>query len=205
MTAETTADGRRPLGVKGAATRGRILAAAERVFAEQGYHDASIVRITEEAGVAQGTFYIYFPGKKELFDELVDDLNHQVRRAMSEAAGKGEGHLDAELLGFAAYFAFVVEHRGLYRVMRQAEIVAPDRLRRHYDRILSGYITRLRAAMDAGELPRGEPEAMAWALMGLGEMTGMRWVLWNEGKPVPERVLDETATVVARILGVDER
>lgn len=203
MTSETTADGRRALGAKGAATRARILAAAERVFADQGYHDASIVRITEEAGVAQGTFYIYFPGKAELFDELVDDLNHQVRRTMSEAAGRGGSHLEAECLGFAAYFAFVVEHPGVYRIMRQAELVAPERLRAHYDRIVSGYVARLRAAMDAGRLPPGEPEAMAWALMGLGEMTGMRWVLWNEGGPVPDRVLAETATVIARILGVD--
>jgi hypothetical protein len=55
---DTTADRRRTLGAKGSRTRQRILDAAERVF---GYHDASIVRITEAAGVAQGTFY-YAPG-----------------------------------------------------------------------------------------------------------------------------------------------
>jgi AcrR family transcriptional regulator len=202
--ADTTADRSRRLGAKGSRTRQRILDAAERVFAELGFHEASVVRITESAGVAQGTFYIYFPGKKELFDELVDDLNRRVRRAMSEASERASTRLDAERLGFAAYFAFVAEHPALYRIMRQAEFVSPDKLRQHYDRIVSGYAERLEEAMVGGEIPAGEPELMAWALMGLGEMVGMRWVLWNGGRPVPDRVLAGTAAVVARILGVDE-
>ncbi|MGA8118141.1 MAG: TetR/AcrR family transcriptional regulator [Actinocatenispora sp.] len=198
----TTADRRRALGSKGNRTRQRLLDAAERVFAELGYHDASVVKITEAAGVAQGTFYIYFPGKREIFEHLVEDLNRRVRRAMSAAADAGESRLAAERLGFAAYFAFVAEHPGLYRIMRQAELVSPGTLRAHYDRIVSGYTERLRAAMDAGDIPAGEPEVMAWALMGLGEMVGMRWVLWSDGAPVPEPVQADTAAVVARILGV---
>ena len=74
---------------RGAATRTRLLEAAETVFAELGYHDASIVKITEAAGVAQGTFYLYFAGKQEIFEELVRDLNRRVRHAM---AGCGRRH-----------------------------------------------------------------------------------------------------------------
>jgi AcrR family transcriptional regulator len=54
------------------------------VFADLGYHDASIVKLAEAAGVAQGTFHIYFGGKPAIFDELVEDLNRRVRHAMSE-------------------------------------------------------------------------------------------------------------------------
>ncbi|GIL28052.1 TetR/AcrR family transcriptional regulator [Actinocatenispora comari] len=201
---ETTADQSRRLGAKGARTRQRILDAAEAVFVEYGYHDASIVKITETAGVAQGTFYIYFPGKHELFAELVDDLNRRVRRAMAQASDAHRTRLAAERAGFAAYFGFVGEHPGLYRIMRQAEFVAPEQLRRHYDRIVSGYSSRLAAAMDTGEIPRGDPELMAWSLMGLGEMVGMRWVLWQQHEAVPDTVLAGTGEIIARILGVPE-
>ena len=60
----TGVDGR-PLSKRGERTRRRLLEAAESVFAELGYHDASIVKITEAAGVGQGTFYLYFASKKE--------------------------------------------------------------------------------------------------------------------------------------------
>ncbi len=80
----TAVDGR-ALSDRGARTRRRLLEAAESVFADLGYHDASIVKITEAAGVAQGTFYLYFESKKEIFDELVRDLNRRVRHAMKQA------------------------------------------------------------------------------------------------------------------------
>jgi AcrR family transcriptional regulator len=66
----TSVDGR-PLSKRGERTRRKLLEAAEAVFAELGYHDASIVKLTEAAGVGQGTFYIYFASKKDVFDEIV--------------------------------------------------------------------------------------------------------------------------------------
>ncbi|HZD21911.1 MAG TPA: TetR/AcrR family transcriptional regulator, partial [Acidimicrobiia bacterium] len=56
-----TAVGGAALSAKGLRTRQGLLEAAEYVFAEYGWEDASIVKITEAAGVAQGTFYRYFP------------------------------------------------------------------------------------------------------------------------------------------------
>jgi AcrR family transcriptional regulator len=108
----TSPDGR-TLSRKGAATRRRLIDAAESCFAEFGFHDASVVKITEAAGVAQGTFYLYFATKKEVFDELVRDLNSRVRHAMKEASAEGRTRLEAELLGFAAYFRFTSEHNAL--------------------------------------------------------------------------------------------
>ena len=75
-----------PRTARGTRTRAKLLEAAEQVFAESGYSEASIVRITEAAGVAQGTFYLYFSSKLEIFEELVEDLNRRVRHAMTEAA-----------------------------------------------------------------------------------------------------------------------
>ena len=49
-----------PRTARGNRTRAKILAAAEQVFAQVGYHEASIVKITEAAGVGLGTFYLYF-------------------------------------------------------------------------------------------------------------------------------------------------
>ena len=47
-----------------------ILAAAVRVFAEKGYHDARVVDIAEEAGVAYGILYHYFGSKDEVLNDL---------------------------------------------------------------------------------------------------------------------------------------
>jgi AcrR family transcriptional regulator len=191
----------RPLSKRGERTRRRLLEAAEAVFAELGYHDASIVKITEAAGVGQGTFYLYFASKKDVFDELVVDLNHRVRHAMTEAASQGKTRAEVERLGFAGYFRFVAEHPALYRIIRQAEFVSPEMLHLHYERLTSGYVAGLRQAMEDGEIADGDPELLAWALMGIGELIGMRWILWNGRKELPAEVLDELGRIITRTIG----
>lgn len=184
-----------PRTARGIRTRGRILQAAETVFATSGYHDASVVRITDEAGVGLGTFYQYFQGKQEVFDEVVADLNRRVRHAMSEASAAATTRLEAERAGFRAFFRFTAEHPALYRIIRQAEWVSPPAMRAHYESIVAGYVEGLEQARRRGEVRDLDPGVAAWALMGAGELIGMRWVLWEQDTPasptgVPEHVFE---------------
>jgi AcrR family transcriptional regulator len=186
---------------RGARTRTRLLEAAEQVFTDLGYHEASIVKIAEAAGVAPGTFYLYFSGKQGIFDEVVEDLNRRVRHTMAEAATRGQTRAEAERLGFEAFFRFTAEHPGLYRVIRQAEFVSPPALRLHYERIAGGYVRGLEAAMERGEIASGDPEVLAWALMGAGELIGLRWILWGDTDEIPTHVFEETMRFLLRGLG----
>jgi AcrR family transcriptional regulator len=70
--------------------RQQVLQAARRVFSEHGYHATSIAHIIEAAGIARGTFYLYFVSKRAIFDELLDSffamLTREVR-VVDVAAG----------------------------------------------------------------------------------------------------------------------
>jgi AcrR family transcriptional regulator len=54
--------------------REELLAAARRVFAERGFHEAKVGDIAAAANVAKGTVYLYFPDKRSIFVELIDNL-----------------------------------------------------------------------------------------------------------------------------------
>jgi AcrR family transcriptional regulator len=185
-------------------TRANLLEAAEEVFAEQGFYQASIVKITERAGVAQGTFYLYFTSKQEIFEELVDDLNRRVRRTLAAAIAGAGSRVEAERAGLSAYLKFTAEHPTLYRIIHQADIVSPAAMRRHYERLAKPYALGLKRAMDDGEIAPADPEVLAWALMAIGEMIGRRWVLWEESGPIPPGVVAETARIIERALGAGE-
>ncbi|PZU49569.1 MAG: TetR family transcriptional regulator [Microbacterium sp.] len=187
----------RPLTKRGEATRRKLLEAAEEVFAALGYHEASIVKITERAGIGLGTFYLYFDGKQQIFEELVIDLNRRVRHSMAEAMAGTSNRIDAERAGFEGFFRFTAAHPALYRVVREAEFVSPDMLRLHYTRIVEGYEAGLHAAQSDGDVDGAlDPEVTAWALMGAGELIGMRFLLWerdDSGAPpaqMPGEVID---------------
>jgi len=179
-----------PQTARGRATRGALLDAAESVFGEMSFEQASISEITRRAGVAHGTFYTHFADKKAIFVELVRDLSHEMRRAQAEAVAGAADRLEAEERGFAAFFDFIAEHRALYRVLREAEFVDADVHRWHYDRLAEGYTRGIREAVDAGELPSDlDPRVVAHCLMGIGDFIGLRWVAW--GDTVPTEVFDQ--------------
>ncbi|MDN4474327.1 TetR/AcrR family transcriptional regulator [Demequina sp. SYSU T00192] len=202
---EPTSTAGKPLTKRGEKTRARLLEAAEHVFADQGYHEASIVKITERAGIGLGTFYLYFDSKQAIFEALALDLNRRVRHAMSEEMAGAASRLEAERAGFAGFFRFTSEHPALYRVVREAEYVSPGTMREHYQRIVSGYEEGLRRAQAEGDVDPGlDPEVTAWTLMGIGELVGMRYLLWErteEGAPgLPDDVFESVMRVVRNAL-----
>ena len=55
--------------------------------------------------------------------------------------------------------------------------------------------------MDRGEVARMDPEVLAWALMGMGELLGMRWIVWEGADEVPDELLEQMGMLIERVLG----
>ena len=185
-----------PVTARGMETRARVLAAAEKVFGEKSYYRVSIADITREAGVGQGTFYVYFPSKEAVFRELVQQRAHELRAATRLAAEQADGdRLEAERAGFAAFFRFIDQHRQLYRVVRQAEFVDEALYRDYYRAFADGYCAALKGAMDRGEIAPMDPEILAYCLMGIGDFVGMRYVIWT-GEAIAPDALDNVVRLI---------
>jgi len=185
---------------RGEATRDRLLEAAEEVFAEQGFFRASIAEITRRAGVAQGTFYLYFKAKEEIFRELVRKMSHDLRRTLQEATAPILDRRDVERVGLETFLQFVLQRRNLYTVMRECEFVDPELHRWHYTRLAEGYVRGLRLAMARGQVRQLDPEALAYFLMGAAHMIGMRWTYWENALP-PREALESIVSVILH--GID--
>lgn len=71
---------------KRARTRAELLAAAQQVFAERGYHEASIAEITRLADVGVGTFYLHFRDKDEVFTTLIEEGIRDIREQVTAEA-----------------------------------------------------------------------------------------------------------------------
>lgn len=62
------------MGKKSEEKYDKILHASIKVFSEKGYQNTSITDIVKNAGIAQGTFYLYFPSKSALIPAIADHL-----------------------------------------------------------------------------------------------------------------------------------
>ena len=167
---------RTPRTERGRRTQRAILDAAAAEFGEKGFHESSIVSITIRAGVALGSFYTYFESKEALFTALVQDMSGRVRDHVAPVLqAHGGGAIEAEGAALAAFLDFARQHKEIYRIIDEAEFVAPDDWRAHYLNTAARILERLQAAHASGELTVEPNETHAWAIMGMNVFLGLRF------------------------------
>jgi AcrR family transcriptional regulator len=64
--------------------KAKILDSGKELFSTQGFKDTNVADITKKAGIATGTFYLYYPSKEELFMEIYLEENEKLKRAIME-------------------------------------------------------------------------------------------------------------------------
>ncbi len=178
----------RPTTARGEATRQKLLQAAEAEIGEKGYSRASVSSITKRAGVGQGTFYLYFPGKEDALRELVRHMGRELRHALSRATVGATSRTEIERRGFEAFLTFSLGHKNLYRVVMESQFVDESIYREYYQTLANAYAVGLRKAQASGEFREGDPETQAWALMGVAHFLGLRYTIWDHRVP-PEHVM----------------
>ncbi|MBE5073833.1 TetR/AcrR family transcriptional regulator [Erythrobacteraceae bacterium E2-1 Yellow Sea] len=171
---------REPRTARGRATRRKILDAAAKEFGEKGFHESSIVSITGRAGVALGSFYTYFGSKDELFQALVRDMSGSVRDAVAPVIRDCGPELEREASAFRAFLGFASEHKEIYRIIDEAEFVAPQTWQDHYLTTAARIEARLQEMHAAGNA-RELGEVEAWAIMGMNVFLGLRFGVMEEG------------------------
>ncbi len=173
-----------PKTARGQRTLRKLLDAAGEEFGARGYHDAAISHITQRAGVGLGTFYVYFKSKEEVFRALVADMGARTRHVLSESVKDAPNRLEAERLGIHAYLEFVRAHKSLYRIVMEAQFVAPEAYREYYRVFSEAYRQQLSQAAARGEISLGDDEVRVWALMGASTFLGLRYGVWEDAADV---------------------
>ncbi len=167
---------REPRTERGRRTQRAILDAAAAEFGEKGFHESSIVSITIRAGVALGSFYTYFESKEALFKALVADMSGRVRDHVAPVLREHSGGgVEAEGAALHAFLDFARHNKEIYRIIDEAEFVAPEDWRAHYVTTATRILERLQAAHARGELAVEPDEVHAWAIMGMNVFLGLRF------------------------------
>jgi AcrR family transcriptional regulator len=114
------------------ARRAQLLDAATRVFAEKGFHGATVRDIARVAGLADGTLYIYFKSKNELMLGILDRLNQSEERDLDlERAANGDFEVFLRLYIQKRFEVFTVMGFDVFRVIF-SELIVNAELRAQY-------------------------------------------------------------------------
>jgi len=135
--------------------RTQILDAATRVFAEKGYHRATMKDVARTADIAEGTIYRYFASKTELLISMLRHLDDQTTQAGDLAAGLAlsprdllRNRLESDLARLGPRFDLMV-------AVLPEVLADPSMRSRYYERIMlpsiDGIAGHLAARKEAGE------------------------------------------------------
>lgn len=184
--------------------RQQLMEAGMAVIAKKGYHRTKVSDVVRRAGVAQGTFYLYFEGKKSLFLSLLAEFFSLVDQALAEAdfnvdrvqTSAGVARQIREAI--AHILAVYRDNATLARIVLRGGIgLDPDIAQARgafIDRVAISAATYLDQAIERRLLPPQNSQVVAYCMVGMIERAAYHWLAHDVTDG-----LDTLANVVARL------
>jgi len=166
---------------KPADKRDRILAAAERIFARHGFFAARVSEIAKDAGVADGTIYLYFKSKDDLLISLFESRMKQVNETLKKAIA-GLSPVEQLRAFIRAYLRLINDEPNAAEVLT-IELRQSSKFMKEYDnvefadflRMLGGIIAK---GQEAGDFDDAIPSHIAARMIfGVLDELALAWVL----------------------------
>lgn len=155
--------------------RRQLLDRAVDAFAERGFHATSMNDVAEAAGVTKPVLYQHFRSKRQLYQELLEDVGTSLRQRI-EAATRERGNPREQVeAGFAAYFRFVDERRSAFTLLFGSGARLDPEFTEAVHRVEVAIAAAVADLIDAGvdDLHR---RILAFGVIGLAESTSRHWI-----------------------------
>jgi AcrR family transcriptional regulator len=147
------------------------------VFVARGYHAAAMDEIAERAGVSKPVLYQHFPGKQELYLALLDESVERLIEAVVAALRSTTDNRQRVNATFAAYFGYVAEHSGTFKLVFESDFTNEPAVRARIDaadKLCADMISQV-IKEDAG-LADDEAHLLSIGLLGMAQVSARYWL-----------------------------
>ena len=184
-----------------------LLKIARQVFAEKGYESTTISEIVSRAGVAQGTFYLYFPSKVALVIALEEEMEQRIADAIRSSYQQSKRAEEMIEAGVRGAFRILAEYRDVLGVLHSGvswadAIEERKRIFEPYYRLIAEIIRyqQTRHTVDAAI----NPDLTAVLIVGTVYYAADECYLYYPERD-PEAYINETIGFILRALGNSPR
>jgi AcrR family transcriptional regulator len=181
--------------------RAQLLAAAQRVFSENGYHAAAMDEIADQAGVSKPVLYQHFPGKLDLYIALLEShVDELVRRVEGALDSTTDNKLRVQA-AVGAFYDFVNGDAGAFRMVFESDLRGEPAVQEAVDRATNASVDAITETItaDAG-LDEDRARLLAVGLVGMSQV-GARFWLAHHSTISREEAVALTANLAWRGIG----
>jgi TetR/AcrR family transcriptional regulator, fatty acid metabolism regulator protein len=160
----------------------RILEAGIKVFARKGFHNARVSEIASEAGVADGTIYIYFKNKDELLIKVFEESLAGIIGRFEQELAREADPVSRLKRFIRSHFELLEENQALAEVLqvelRQSNKFMKEYVPTRFFEYLNIIAEIVREGQQAGVIrPEISPGIFKRALFGALNEISLHWVL----------------------------
>lgn len=179
-----------PKTPRGHLTLDKICLAAETLFYQKGYHNTSIVDITNLSDIALGTFYIYFKDKYNLYKYLLFRYSHQIRMEISDETRDLKSRKEKEKIGLKTFLNYIRKNKHAYNIIWESLYIDKNLFKDYYENFAEKYSKGIIEAQRDGEVIDGDPTIISYFLMGVSNFIGLKYVMFDDGNDNFDYVVD---------------
>jgi AcrR family transcriptional regulator len=183
-----------------------ILAAAEALFAKEGFHKASMEQIADSAEVSVGSVYFYFRNKDDLLIRIMDEIGRLLRSILGDAfRDHGETMEGFKRAGYAFFDDFCTNHPERAAILFRESVGKSDMVETHRKELFEKCTKDVLGALNTVSRNQGvafkgrfSAEVIAVSIMGIYERVAYQYLLWQDKA---EDLQDIGSDAVAFIVG----
>ena len=160
--------------------RAQVLRHAKRIFARKGYHRTNVADIIARARIARGTFYLYFQNKKDLFEELLEQVVSELStRILRLKVGPDQSSpVDQLRANLRRVVGFVLEERDLTDILLNHSVgfdrELDAKIREFYERIAQMIQRSLDLGIQMELVRKCDTRAVSYCILGgIKEVVGV--------------------------------
>lgn len=187
-----------PKTKRGEATLERICIVAEELFYEKGYHNTSIVDITNNADIGLGTFYIYFKDKYSIYKYLLLRYSHKIRKAIATETTGIDDRLEMERVGLKTFLHFIRDNKHAYNIIWESLYIDKQLFVEYYDLFAERYTKGMKEAQANGQVIDIDPTTLSYILMGVSNFIGLKYVMFDDDNNDFDKVVDDVISVISK-------
>ncbi len=176
--------------------KAEIIAAASKLFAQQGISKTSMKQIADGADVSVGKLYACFRGKDEIVREVLGESMREMRLAEDEAGAGIEKPIEQLRVRLAAAVAHLKSHLDFLRILHnESPMSCEGMIREHLEEHVRAASKLLAQAMEDGDIPPEDPEDLGAMIVG-----SVHELLHSLAERGDEDALDRIPALIDRII-----
>jgi AcrR family transcriptional regulator len=187
---------------KGMRRRKEIIRTAREIFSQKGFAETRVTDITEKAGIAKGTLYLYFRSKEELFLAVIRDAAERLRHSVAEALHGVEDPLERVRISVPVIFDTCRREAALYlAIFQQSTFVDNEHaaeMQALYEPLAYDFQKTIEEGVEKGVFHVGDPQILSHGVFGFLASLIHRWLLMEASGKTPEGYVEKMTDTVSR-------